>query len=125
MEGDFQVGGLVVLQHVLDQVDASARAIELVAEFDVGRAGRRAEPAVDAALQNLLRHRDVGVGELGEGEVGLHGDQMPAYIRPGLRMPSGSKASLRRRDRAITGAGCVSNTATAKRTSSDARTSVA
>ena len=47
----------VVLEHVLDQVDAAARAVELVAEQDVGRAGRGAEAAVHAAAQDLLRTR--------------------------------------------------------------------
>ncbi len=64
-------GGLV-LQHVLDQVDAPARRIELVAEQHVGRAGGGAEAAMHAGAQDLLRLRDLRVGELGEGEQGLH-----------------------------------------------------
>ena len=62
----------VVLQHVLDQVDAPARGIELVAEQHVGRAGRGAEAAMHAGAQDSLRFRDVRVGELREGERGLH-----------------------------------------------------
>ena len=59
-------------QHVLDQVDAAARAVELVAEQDIGRAGRGAEAAMRAGPQDLLGCRGVGIGELLRGEVGLH-----------------------------------------------------
>ena len=41
---------------------------------------------------------------------------MPAYIRPGLRMPLGSNCSFSRRDSAASAAGCGSNTGTAART---------
>ena len=59
------------LKHVLDQVDAAARAVEFVAEQHVGRAGRGAKPAMDAAPQDLFRLRDIGVGELGQRKFGL------------------------------------------------------
>ena len=62
----------VVLQHVLDQVDAPARRIELVAEQHIGRAGRGAEAAMHAGAQDLVGFRDVRIGELREGEGGLH-----------------------------------------------------
>ncbi len=64
--------GPVALQHVLDEVDAPAWGIELVAEQHVGRAGRGAEAAMDTGPENLLRFRNIGVGKLGEGEGGLH-----------------------------------------------------
>jgi hypothetical protein len=71
--GDDLLGrGRVALQHLLDQVDAAARRIELVAEQHIGRAGRGAEAAMHAGAQNVVGHRDVRIGELGEGEVGLH-----------------------------------------------------
>ena len=41
------LGQFVVLQHVLDDVDAAARAVEFVAQEYEGRAGRRAEAAMD------------------------------------------------------------------------------
>ena len=62
-----------VLEHVLDQVDAAARAVELVTEQHVGRAGRGAEAAVHARAQDLLQLPHVGIGQLGEREGGLHG----------------------------------------------------
>ena len=67
----FRRGG-ARLQHVLDQVDAPARAVEFVAEQHVRRAGRRAEAAVDARAQDLVGGGDLRIGKLGEGEAGLH-----------------------------------------------------
>ena len=55
----FGVGRPVVLEHVLDQIDAPARAIELVAEQHIGRAGRGAEAAMHAGAQNLVRFPDI------------------------------------------------------------------
>ena len=55
----------VVLQHVLDLVDAAAGAIQFIAKQDVCRAGRRAEAAMHAGSQNLLRFRHVRVLKLG------------------------------------------------------------
>jgi hypothetical protein len=66
------VGGAVVLQHLLDEIDAPARAIEFVAEQHIGRAGRRAESAMHAGAQDLVGLRDIGVGELGQRKMGLH-----------------------------------------------------
>ena len=43
---------LLALEHLLHQVDAAARAVELVAEQLVGRAGGRAEAAVHALAQD-------------------------------------------------------------------------
>ena len=57
---------LVLLQHLLDQIDAAARAIELVAEQHIGRTGCGAEAAMDAGAQDLVGFRDVGIGELRE-----------------------------------------------------------
>ncbi len=68
------VGGRrpVLLQHVLDQIDAPARRIELVAEQHIGRAGGGAEAAMHAGAQDFFRFRDLRIGELREGEGGLH-----------------------------------------------------
>ena len=62
----------VLLEHVLDQIDAPARAIELVAEQHIGRAGGGAEAAMHAGAQDLFRFRDLRIDQLREGEVGLH-----------------------------------------------------
>ena len=58
------------LEHLLDQVDAAARAVELVAEQLVGRAGRGAEAAVHALAQDRVGLAAGGrvadeVGEMG------------------------------------------------------------
>ncbi len=57
----------VLLQHVLDEVDAPARRIQLVAQQHIGRAGRGAEPAMHAGAQDLVGFRDIRIGELREG----------------------------------------------------------
>jgi hypothetical protein len=57
---------LVLLQHVLDQIDPPARAIELVSEQHIGGARCGAEAAMDAGTQDLVGFRDVGVSELRE-----------------------------------------------------------
>ena len=59
-------------EHVLQQPDAAARAVELVAEQEVGRAGRGAKPAMGAGAQHLVRCGGVGVGELLLGKIGAH-----------------------------------------------------
>jgi hypothetical protein len=72
-----------ILQHVLDQVDAAARAVELVAEQHIGRAGRGAEAAMHAGAQDPLGLGDVGIGQLCEGKGGLHAirDRFPSLCR--------------------------------------------
>jgi hypothetical protein len=72
-------GRLVALQHLLHEIDAAARAVELVAEQDVGRAGGGAEAAMHAGAEDLLRGGDVRIGELGRAKAGLH----RARSRPG------------------------------------------
>ncbi len=106
-------GGRLAFQHLLDQVDAAARTVELVAEQLVGRTGGGAEAAVHAFAQD-----GVGFAALRRvldevGEIGLHrfsripgedarcagqrlqrapslaAPQPSGYRRPGLRMPPG------------------------------------
>ena len=48
------VGRAAGLQQLLDQIDAAARAIALVAADDIGRAGRGAEAAMHAGAQDFL-----------------------------------------------------------------------
>ena len=56
--------------HLILTIDAN---IQLIAEQHVGRAGRGAEAAVHAGTQDFVGFRDVRIGELREGEGGLHG----------------------------------------------------
>ena len=67
----------VVLQHVLDQVDPAPRAVELIPEQHVRRAGGRAEPAVHAGPENAVRRANGGVLELGRREIGAHRLRLP------------------------------------------------
>ena len=61
------------LEQVLDEVDAAARAVALVAEGDIGRAGRCAEAAMHARAQDAFEFANVRIGERFGGELGLHG----------------------------------------------------
>ena len=44
----------VILQHILDQIDAATRAIKLITKQHICWAGRGAKAAVDAITQNAL-----------------------------------------------------------------------
>ena len=62
----------VALQHRLDEVDPPTWAVALVAQQHEGRAGGGAEAAMHALAQDILAARRLRIGELGQGEVGLH-----------------------------------------------------
>ena len=114
----------VVLQHVLDQVDAAARRIELVAVEHIGRAGRGAEAAMHAGAQDFFRCGDVRIGKLRQREIGLHG-YTPAHMRPALSTPCGSKPARTRVVSAASAGSSGVKTSTAARTAAGARISVA
>ena len=84
----FLIRRAALFQHVLDKVDAPARAVQLIAQHGVGRAGRRAEAAMHAGPQDLIGALDGGVLQLLGREGGLHvllhqpGVQDPARIEP-------------------------------------------
>jgi hypothetical protein len=61
------------LEHLLDQVDAPARAVEFVAEQLIGRARRVTETAMHTGAQDFFRLG--GAGQLSRlfAEGGLHG----------------------------------------------------
>ena len=63
---------LVAFQHLLDQVDAPARAIQFIAEQLIGRAGGVAESAVHAGAQDAVGFFGAGqlAGAFAQG--GLH-----------------------------------------------------
>jgi len=63
---------LGAFQHLLDQVDPAARAVKLVAQELVGRAGRRAEAAVHAAAQDRLGLAALGSVPNEVGEMRFH-----------------------------------------------------
>ncbi len=104
MLDDFRRRRAVGLQHVLDQIDAPARAVEFVAEQHIGRAGRGAEAAMHAGAQDLFGGVDGGVGELGGGKIRLHRGYRPSRMRPGLSTPMRIELGLdARRERAERG----------------------
>ena len=96
--------GPIAFEHVLDQVDASARAIKFVTQQNERRASCDTEAAMDAVPQYFFGLGDIGVRQLGE-EKFVCIDQTPSYMRPGLRIPLGSKASLIFRVKRATGTG--------------------
>ena len=51
------------LEQVLDEIDAPARAIALVAERHIGRAGRGAEAAMHAGAQDAFEFARVRIGQ--------------------------------------------------------------
>ena len=84
-------GGLALaLQHLLDQVDAPARAIEFVAEQHIGRTRGRAEAAVYALADHRLGRRHGRIGELFGREVSAHG------VGPGSVLSRTRRAGRRR-----------------------------
>ena len=96
---------LVLLQHLLHQVDAAARAVEFVAKQHVSRAGRGAEAAMHAGAQDLVSLGDIGIGELLRGEFSLH-DAPSRAIRPRLSRCLGSNEDLMRPLSAATPSAC-------------------
>ena len=72
MLDDLGRGRSIVFQHVLNQVDPAAWAVEFVAEQHVSRAGRGTEPAMHTGSENTVRGFDIRVGELRQGEMCLH-----------------------------------------------------
>ena len=83
---------LAALQHSLDEIDAPARPVQLVAAHLVGGAGGVAEPAVDAAAQNLVRPLAMRGGQNGRRDLGVHGlgtrDAVQAGIEDAVRVES-------------------------------------
>src|SRR5262245_27132069 len=67
-----RIGGPVLFEHILDEIDSSARTIELVAKQHESRAGRVAESAMDAGAENFLRLRRRRILELRERKTRLH-----------------------------------------------------
>src|SRR6185437_2012884 len=88
-------GRLGALEHLLDEIDAAARAVELISQELIGRTGCRAKPAVHAFAQDGIGLAARGSLEEGGTESGLHGYRS-GYRRPRLKMPCWSNAAFRR-----------------------------
>src|SRR5258706_15405883 len=86
------VGDLLALERLLHEVDAPARAVVLVPEQEISRAGRGAEAAVHALPQDGVRLAPLGRVPDEIGERGLH--QRSGYMRPRLKIPCGSNSRL-------------------------------
>ena len=88
--------GRFAFKDLLDQIDATARTIQLITEQLIGRAGRGAESTVHALAQNGIRFLTLRCVFDEISEIGLH-RQKSVYMRRGLKIPAGSKACLRLR----------------------------
>ena len=121
------VGGhrRAALEHSLDQVDAAARRIELIAEQDIGGAGRGAEAAMDAFADDRIGFGDLRVGELGGGEVGLHGFRQNGVHAAGVENPGRIECLLYPLGQLGQGSGSGSKTNTDARRLSGPRIKVA
>ena len=115
-----------VLQHVLDQIDAAARAVELVAQQHIGRAGRVAEAAMDAGAQDRVRRRRVsGSASWARVKFVCIGQRLAIHAAAIEDALADRSCALTRAVSAASGAACGWNTGTAARSASRARTSVA
>src|SRR5262245_18683407 len=74
-------GALASFEHLLDQVDAAARAVALIAQQHVGRAGGGAEATMYAAAQDLVCLPEARVFKLAGCEMRLHGVRLSSDIR--------------------------------------------
>src|SRR5277367_152658 len=78
----------------LHQIDSAAGRVHLASRHDVGRAGLRAKPAMNAVEQQVI------VGDVPNRTRWRHArlvHQIPPTKHPGLKIPAGSKAALSRR----------------------------
>ena len=89
-------GNRLAFQNLFHEIDTPARTVQFIAQQLIGGACSKAETAMNAIPQYLLRFLAFR-GILDEiGEIGLHG-YIWGYIRPGLNNPLGSNFSFRRR----------------------------
>src|ERR1700722_17789666 len=82
MANDFLGRRTSFLQHVLDQVNAPARAVEFVAKQLKRRTGCGAQAAMHAGAQNLVRRRGFRIAQLRFAEIGLHAAKPPPPAHP-------------------------------------------
>ena len=84
----FCIRRTVVFQHIFDQVNPSARAVQFVTQHLIGWARRCAKPAMHTRPQYLVAAFDGREFKLVFGKIRLH-----QSIRPGLRMFPGSNCA--------------------------------
>ena len=103
--------GRLAFQHLFHQVDAATRAVELVAEQLVGRAGRGAEAAVHAFAQDGFGLAAFGSVLVFGSEMGLHGvpgagseaGRQPAAVENARRVELGFQALVNPVQRCLQG----------------------
>lgn len=68
----FSIRNPFVFQHILDQVDAAARAIQLIAQHLICRAGRSAEAAMHTGPEDFICALGARIAQLLFAECRLH-----------------------------------------------------
>jgi hypothetical protein len=98
---DFRGGWpALVLQHVLHQIDAATRAVELVPQEQIGRAGRQTESAVHALANYRFGAGSSRILELPCRELRLHTSiQKPCGLKYTGRIKGPAHARLEGTDR--------------------------
>src|SRR5882762_9877480 len=99
-----------LLIHIPDQHDTAARAIVLIVPHLIGRTMGQANAAMDAGPNDVVRQRDIRVGESGLRNTGLHVMLLrcrpAAPSLPALRMPFGSNVCRTRSPSSWRAFGC-------------------
>ena len=83
----------LAFEHLLDQVDAATRAVTLITQQLVGRAGSGAKAAMDAGTDQRCRLLRGGVVDKFARQIGFHNS---GYMRPGLKIRCGSNRCFKR-----------------------------
>jgi len=78
---------LVLLQHVLDERDPAARAIELITHQYICGTRGRTEPAMHALAQDAFGMRDGRIGELLWAKFRTHRELRPLRQAAGIQNP--------------------------------------
>ena len=68
----FSARRAIILQHILDEINAATRTIQFIAQEEIGRARRRAKAAMDTAAQDFFRFSNMAIGQLNGGEISPH-----------------------------------------------------
>ena len=65
--------GLLILEHILDEVNSPARTVEFISQQQIGRACGGTKTTMNASTENFLRFTHVRLGKRDQREVRLHG----------------------------------------------------
>ena len=55
------IRGSLIFQHILNEIDPAAWAVQLITQHLIGRTGRRAKATMDTAAQNIIGAFDLRI----------------------------------------------------------------